>query len=211
MNFYDTSACLNLLDKMLDEPFIISYITLMELENIKTSFGKDVDVKYRARCVTRLLDTNLDKYQVWMTGNDECFRRGFEPLNDNIILSGAIECNKTTPLIFVTDDLLLKLKGRSAGLKIKSSMNILCDEEEYTGVRTVTMTDDEMSEFYSHMEINTIGCFINEYLVIKNTNDEVVDKRRWTGEVFAELYKKNIKTEKIYPNGTKDIKINLQE
>ena len=54
----------NLFEK--EENIIISSITLTELENIKTSAHKDVDIKYSARKLTHLLSDNPDKYQVWI-------------------------------------------------------------------------------------------------------------------------------------------------
>ena len=50
-NFYDTSALLEKLPCLFedDEYFIISSITLEELENIKNSTNKDIDIKYSAR------------------------------------------------------------------------------------------------------------------------------------------------------------------
>ena len=50
-NFYDTSALLEKLPCLFedDEYFTISSITLEELENIKNSTNKDIDIKYSAR------------------------------------------------------------------------------------------------------------------------------------------------------------------
>jgi hypothetical protein len=65
-NFYDTNALLkragDLFEK--EENIIISSITLTELEGIKTSAHKDIDIKYSARKLTHLLADNPNKYQV---------------------------------------------------------------------------------------------------------------------------------------------------
>ena len=61
--FYDTSSLLMLTEEELEGEFIISSITLSELENIKTSRSKDPEVKFRARVVTRKLLENMN-YQV---------------------------------------------------------------------------------------------------------------------------------------------------
>ena len=68
--FYDTNACLELQDKIFESPFVISSKTLEEIENIKTSDYKDADIKYKARKLTRLLDSNYDKYQVAIVYQD---------------------------------------------------------------------------------------------------------------------------------------------
>ena len=64
--FYDTCSLLtegkNVFNK--DNKFYISNITFRELENIKTSFSKDQEIKSKAREVIRLLSQNEEKYEV---------------------------------------------------------------------------------------------------------------------------------------------------
>lgn len=56
MNFYDTSALLDLsAEALLSEPFLLADVTLLELEDIKTNGKKDEATKAKARAVTRLL------------------------------------------------------------------------------------------------------------------------------------------------------------
>ena len=66
INFYDTCALLDLQEKAFNsnEKFYISNITLIELEQIKTSGSKDEDTKYKARKLIHLLANNNDKYNV---------------------------------------------------------------------------------------------------------------------------------------------------
>lgn len=194
MRFYDTSSLLNIFDKIFDEPFVISYISIAELEHIKISSNKDENIKCRARQITRLLTKNIGKYDVYMKGQDKCLELVWDGSNDSIILCGAIECSQRQDIVFVTDDLLLRLRAVHSGLKVTSSDEILESSGEYIGYKTVVMSTDDMSEFYTYPDRNPFGCLVNEYLLIKNTSGEIVDKRRWTGEVFAELFKKNIKT-----------------
>ena len=47
---------------MLEEPFLISAVTLRELEDIKVSRNKDDDVKFRARRILHILDEHPDIY-----------------------------------------------------------------------------------------------------------------------------------------------------
>ena len=42
--FYDTNALLNLLERAFEEEFICSYVTLNEIEDIKTSGKKDEEI-----------------------------------------------------------------------------------------------------------------------------------------------------------------------
>ena len=66
MRFYDTCSLLKRVDRLFDEDnekFIISSVTLNELENIKTSANKDVDTKFAARKLLHLLDSQIAKTQ----------------------------------------------------------------------------------------------------------------------------------------------------
>ena len=56
MLFYDTCSLLKELNKVFLTNFAISNISLIELENIKTSTTKDEETKYRARKILHLLE-----------------------------------------------------------------------------------------------------------------------------------------------------------
>lgn len=63
MNFYDTSALLDLGAAAFEPaalPFLIADMTLHELEEIKTSGKKTEEIRYKARTVTRLLAEHRD-------------------------------------------------------------------------------------------------------------------------------------------------------
>lgn len=44
-----------------------------------------------------------------------------------------------------------------------------------------------MGDFYSYPSQNSFNLHIGEYLIIRNTNDEIVDKLVWTGEGYRQL------------------------
>ena len=62
--FYDTCALLNQLHRAFEQPFLISNITLRELESIKTSAHKDPEIKFKARKLIHLLDENEETYKL---------------------------------------------------------------------------------------------------------------------------------------------------
>ena len=64
MYFYDTCALINDQEVAFNEPFIITDLTLYELEDIKTSRAKDDEIKARARKLLHLLNENEDKYTI---------------------------------------------------------------------------------------------------------------------------------------------------
>lgn len=195
--FYDTNACLELQDKIFESPFVISSKTLEEIEHIKTSDRKDADIKYKARRLIRLLDCNADKYEVAITYQDnnrivENFDLTFSP--DTSILSGAYLWNQTDPIIFVSDDVNCKVLGREIfGLTVKG---IYEDQtvESYSGFVEVVMTEDEMIYFYDHPKENNHQCITNQYILIKDACGENQDIRRWDGEKFVDIFKKQLKT-----------------
>ena len=71
-NFYDTSSLLlrahNLFEQ--DEYIVISSITLNELENIKTSTNKDLEIKFAARHILHLLEQHPEAYEVHIFNTD---------------------------------------------------------------------------------------------------------------------------------------------
>ena len=114
--FYDTSSLLldgfSLIDRK--EPFVISSITLEELENIKTSAHKDSGIKYSARKLLHLLDTNKNLFKIIIYKDSmlDIFNSyGFDINNDLKILATACFYDATErpdETIFVTNDLALK-------------------------------------------------------------------------------------------------------
>ena len=66
IKFYDTCSLLIAGESLFEnnERFVISSITLKELEKIKTSSNKDADIKYSTRLLIKLLEDNSDLYEV---------------------------------------------------------------------------------------------------------------------------------------------------
>lgn len=60
----------------------------------------------------------------------------------------------------------------------------------YNGIREVVLDDHALASFYEN-QTNEFDLLANEYLIIKNTKDEIIDKFRWNGTKFEKL--KNIK------------------
>ena len=207
--FYDTSSLLVGMDRVFEEHFIISYITILELEDIKTSAHKDNEIKAKARQLTRLLNKYPNMYTVCLDGKDEVVRRGLEITNDNIILASVSLHSPTVQ--FYTEDILQKLIAKRVfGLKVDSIADSINNEDQYTGYKEVWLNTDQEIDFYSKLNENTFSCCVNQYLVLKDMDGKTKDVLRWSGEKYTELYKKSIKTmsfgDKIKP---KDIFQNM--
>ena len=195
--FYDTNGLLNLLDEAFSDEFICSSKTLEEIEHIKVSDRKDQNIKYRARKLSHLLDINKYKYEIVIPNNEI-----FETINefqlentpDNIIMSCAYYYNKNIkPIVFISDDICCKVVARNIfGLNVESVNNNT--EEEYRGYREVILNESEMSYFYGNLEKNLYELLINEYLVVRNINKEIVDKFRWDGTQYLPIKFGSIKS-----------------
>lgn len=199
--FFDTNALLNLQEKAFEEHFIISQKTLQEIENIKISSNKDKEIKYLARKCARLLDEHYGQYEVILTTDailDQIQQFHLEITPDSIIISAAYSCSQNDnypQIIFVTDDINAKCLAREAfGLTAKSpaELNLITNSEEYTGYKDVTLSDDEMSNFYCNLKTNTFSCQQNEFLIIRKSDGEIVDYRKWNGSEYSAISYKQI-------------------
>ena len=191
--FLDTNALLNLQESAFKEEFFISQKTLEEIENIKSSSIKDGEVKYKARIVSRLLDKHYGKYTV--IRNDANIKTvlssvSLEETPDNIILASAYICNHKQPTLVCTDDLNCRFISRNIfNLPTKgiNEINLVKNVDEYSGYKDITLSDEEMSDFYLHINDNKFNCMLNEYLIIRKSDGEVVDYRRWNGDEYVAL------------------------
>ena len=95
--FYDTCSLLLKVDTLFkdEEKIAISSITLQELEDIKTSNLKDVDIKYAARRLLHVLDEHRGCYDIHIFRNEmmaPIIEKGLPTQsNDMKILATAID------------------------------------------------------------------------------------------------------------------------
>lgn len=194
--FYDTNALLNLLDKAFMENFVCSTKTLEEIENIKVSAKKDSDIKHRAKKLAHLFDNNVGNYEVVIHNSEllDILRQcDLEVTPDNIIIASAIFYNiNVEPIVFVSDDICCKVIARSVGLTVESIENNI--REEYTGFKEVNMSEGEMAYFYEHLDENICDLLVNQYLIIKDLKDNVVDVYRWDGKQYTNVKFSSIKS-----------------
>lgn len=200
--FLDTNALLNLQDAAFKEFFVISQKTLEEIEHIKTDSRKDGEIKYKARLIAHLLDENYGEFEVVRYDSEitkiiESF--DLEETPDNIILASAYKYNTGIhPIIVCTDDLNCKFISKNIfNLETKgiSELNLVKNLDEYKGYKEVTLSDEEMSYFYLHLNENIYNCEVNEYLIIRKSDGEIVDTLRWNGTEFKKVCSKTIKSQ----------------
>ena len=184
--------------------FIISSITLEELEDIKSNRNKDDDVKYSARQAVRFLDENADKYRVIVYRHEarwNYFLNQFDKFNTFDSLNNdekIILCVKYAKLIldmdviFISNDILAKLIAKTYCVETSS----MCDNEtdSYKGYVEVVLNDGELAYFYEHLLQNQFNILVNQYVLIKNTDEEIVDVLKWTENGYETVRQKPFKS-----------------
>ena len=206
-HFYDTSSLLMRAGNLFttEENIVISTITLQELEHIKSSADKDPAIRAATRQILRSLREHPKAYEVMIYNNEdeilEPIRQNKLPINnDTRILASAIFYDKhyhPDETIFITNDISL---GSIANLFFgEDSVKWIPEDvvDDYSGYKTVFLNDEEMAEFYSHPNDNPYNVYINQYLIIANTNNEIVDKLLWTGNEYRKISYDNFESQQF--------------
>ena len=217
IKLYDTNALIDLYNKIFDEEFYVSRISLRELENIKNSKNKDEETKYRARKLSKMFQEQSYMYHTVCTEFDNDPHLGND---DKIIKAVKFLQDEGIDVVFMTNDACCYNLAKAEGLKVRST-GAESDDESYLGFRELNLTEEELSEFYSckdaymckiHPEI-----LQNEYFFIK-TKDEVVDIYRRVGNeakrvsypVFNSEFFGDVKAKDIYQRIAMDSMMNNQ-
>ena len=198
--FFDTNTILDLQDKMFEDDFCISSISLQEMENIKTSGRKDEETKYKARKALHLLDENKDKYEVviYTTAMENYIvEKQLEITPDTKIIASCAFSKgllpQDTDFVFVTNDIACKMiASKIFGLEVESVDRNKPDE--YKGFVEKSLSEDEMAYFYEHLQENVFDLYTNEYLILKNDKNQIVDKFRWDGYEYQNVKFPTIKS-----------------
>ena len=217
IKLYDTNALIDLYNKIFDEEFYVSRISLRELENIKNSKNKDEETKYRARKLSKMFQEQSYMYHAVCTEFDNDPHLGND---DKIIKAVKFLQDEGIDVVFMTNDACCYNLAKAEGLKVRST-GAESDDESYLGFRELNLTEEELSEFYSCKD--AYMCKIhpevlqNEYFFIK-TNDEVVDIYRRVGNeakrvlypVFSSEFFGDVKSKDIYQRIAMDSMMNNQ-
>jgi len=200
--FCDTNVLLNQKFNLQDyQKVYISIVSIEELDKLK----RDERISYQARKIIKDIKF-ADNVEVIMKNNYDTANRLFiEHSNDNAILNMAYDVFiDDNEVLFLTDDYNLFVKA-DKGLKLPCKMFEFDDgksDEIYTGYKEVTLSMEELAEHYQN-PINRWDLLNNEYLIIKDSNGEIVDKQKWiNNKGFSTLsYKQidNMYTGKIKP------------
>lgn len=190
MKFYDTNALLELQEDAFVDVFMCSIKSFEELEHIKTSRNKDEETRYKARKITHLLDENSDKYEAIVVDYNQYVDDivnvfGLNPEDpDNIIMYTAwYKFKEVEDLIFVTNDICCKNIARNIfGLKVESANK---KEEIYKGYKIIKGNTEKNNSVMENIDFS--DWYVNEYLIIQNTDDNSEKEMRFDGENFVAL------------------------
>ena len=188
--FYDTSSLLLLANQPPDN-FIISSITLMELEHIKASAHKSEEIKHDARKILYYLAHNnnytVHIFKPYMLEPIE--HANLDISDDMRILATALDYEKThcpDDMIFYTNDMALRsIAGLFFGTDSLASTEL--EQDEYTGYLDITMYGSAMEKFYSNPTVNLYNLKPNQYIIIRDENKNIVDKLCWTGTEYRHI------------------------
>ena len=188
MKFYDTNALLELQEEILAEYFVISSVTLEELESIKTNKNKTEETRYKARKIVHILDDNRDKYQV-VIHNDDSFKillnSGIDVTNDSKICACAKYFSHDNDIVFVTNDICCRVIAENIfGLKVEKAVS--SNGNMYKGYKLLMGNTVEINE-HLYDEDYMASFTTNEYLLIYNTDDDAESEMRFDGEKFVSL------------------------
>lgn len=177
----DTSTLLRYPQVVNEYKCVILSCVLRELEKHKIS--RDEDLRYQVREATRVLCTSDVEFDF----RDYCF--DLEPTYDpNYTDNQILQACKDAGYGLITDDLLLKLKAKGFGVEVVE----LKEPEFFTGYKRITMTDNELADFYENKQDNKYELVLNEYIVIYNKQGEALDAYKWTIKGFVKTKYKTI-------------------
>lgn len=192
IDFYDTNALLSN-HQIKSNNFIISNLTLRELENIKTDPKKDLQIKYKARKTINWLMENENQYHIinynykW-----DHFLKKFPTLSDNtdsrIILTILILTKKYPDLKFITYDSNCACLAKDLG--INTQYQIIKKQQQYTGYRQIICkNDEELANFYSNFNENQnpYNLLQNEYIIVKDINNNIISTHKYTSKGYKEI------------------------
>lgn len=168
--------------------FLISSVTIIELENIKTNRNKTDDLRYAARKATRFLNEHSDKYDVIVYDYIDTSNMtiNLEDTPDNRIIKCALYAytHSYSNLVFVSDDILARLiANKYYGLRTSD-----IDEKEegiYKGYQLVKGNTDYINQYINDIDYSSLA--LNQYLIIENTDDKTTKELRFDGEKLTNL------------------------
>jgi len=194
----DTNTLLNKphLLKKYDNLFIPSHV-LREIEHLELTRRSDRRLQAEIREFKRMEEENFEQYIDLEDFEYNLREEWSKDYTDNLLVQIALEKN----LGMITNDRLLRKKCRLYGIKVVTD-----DTEEFEdnkGFLDIKMSKETLDKIYLSLDENTFELAVNEYLIARNSNDEVMDILKWTGAYMVSL--RNSRNGKLTKTFTTDM------
>ena len=183
----DTNVLIDGLDFKKYEAVVIPIVCLEELDKLK--MNKDFMLSFKARQAIRSIYEATNK-KIMISASRSLPLHLNEKLFDNEILRFVIEAIELKDVdAYYTKDINFRLKAESVGIPIWEEESTKCSI--YTGYRESTMEDAQLASHYGDSS-NSMELLTNEYLIVKNTIGDVVDRQKWNGKGYIHVPVKSI-------------------
>ena len=191
--FYDTCSLLRLNEKDIQNKKIyLSSVSVEELNNIKESSNKEESIKAKARYINKLIRKYPDIFEILPYTYEvrDTIKDIMPETNDIKIVTSAyylFQLHKDCDCIFITDDNNCALFARMLDLKVEYYPE---EESKYTGYKEIALTEDELAMFYLEcygQNFNKYNLLTNQYLILKDVNNTIVDQYLWDGKKYQEV------------------------
>lgn len=170
-----------------NEDLIIHSIVLEELDNIIHSSNSE-ERKFKARQARNAIKRASNK--VFNTSYSSVILPSGWDINKND--NKLIAVCKDNGYILVTNDLAMQIKAESIGVKWEA-FGKSRKSDLYLGYKEVVLNDYELAMHYE-CPINKWELKLNEYLLIRNNEGQLIDKAKWTEKGFKGVVRKNMKS-----------------
>ncbi|WP_379355143.1 MULTISPECIES: PhoH family protein [unclassified Paenibacillus] len=182
---FDTNALLSfshLLNN--DDEIIIPIIVIDELDNLKSGF---TEKSYRAREAVRKIKKLSNLYiDPVFSRNHKLVDNSKYGKNDDVI----IECAKTHNASLVTGDYIVEIKAKAENINVIDTLGN--QNDDYTGYREFIIEENEIDSF--HFNIHKHGFQINQYVILKDASEEIIEIAKWNGNSLQRCKPEDIKT-----------------
>lgn len=178
----DTNFVLNNPEKLKEYSIIITDVMLRELEDLERR-KSDRQLQFQVRQAKHAIENATDCK--WLTYiKDEYDEDDYsEDYADNKLLRIAAK----NEYGLLTNDLLLRMKAKSAGVPLGNSNSNTAEAVENKGFKEVTMTGKQLKGIYIDLKTNHFDLIVNQYVVIYGAERNVIDIMKWSGEYLISL------------------------
>jgi len=161
-----------------------------ELDNLKCN--KDYELAHKAKQAIKQLE-KADNIEIrWRS--QWSIPMEMPNTNDNQILAFAKDCvTFDKECVFLTNDYNVRLKAKHLNINCEPYNQKVDNEELYLGYKEVILSEYEQALFYE-CQTNKWDLIPNQYLLIRDEDNNLIDRLKWTEKGFKHLTKKSLKS-----------------